>query len=385
MRDRSSSCICVEPRFEQAPVARLHGAVSPLVVRSDRPPLRRPEHVPGSAATRGQSGGQGGARSYLHNTNRLEIRMHSYLDRLRYLQGNRQCDTSTNIVQSRPTYNAPFVFTCGGAIKLDDVPKKERRFFAPYLQDMQFFCRESEKQNHSYVVQFGDRPTLAAYALTKSRKIPGRCSMLLPFNRPRHWKFKYIPGETPWAEKKEEIVWRGVTTGRRIRKDYVTALSARYNVKFTAVVQHKHDWITNKHMMGKPLKALAILKYKYVLVLPGNDVATSLKWLMQQQSVIVMPPPRVEGWLMEGLLVPYKHYVPIHSPHKMSSVLAWMRSNDDKCREIAKNAQRWYANVKSHFPMVKDLLQTYDAFLSDGTLRYSIASTVNVSYGAFDR
>jgi len=34
----------------------------------------------------------------------------------------------------------------------------------------------------------------------------------------------------------------------------------------------------------------------------GNDVASGLKWMLASNSVVFMPPPRVETWAMESLL-----------------------------------------------------------------------------------
>lgn len=51
------------------------------------------------------------------------------------------------------------------------------------------------------------------------------------------------------------------------------------------------------------------LKYKFVISLEGNDVATNLKWIMLSNSVCFMRKPRVESWFMEGSLIPNHHYV----------------------------------------------------------------------------
>ena len=135
--------------------------------------------------------------------------------------------------------------------------------------------------------------------------------------------------DVPWKLKREELVWRGVTTGDGLRRRYVHVLSKNHNVRFNGVVQHHVDWITSPEHRGKLLSQKEILHYKYVLSLPGNDVATNLKWLMMQKSVIVMPIPRVEGWLMEGLLKPYIHFVPLDDPEKVDSVIEWMRTHDN--------------------------------------------------------
>ena len=49
------------------------------------------------------------------------------------------------------------------------------------------------------------------------------------------------------------------------------------------------------------------MQHKYLLALESNDVATQLKWLLLSGSVVVMPTPTTESWLMEGRLQPFVH------------------------------------------------------------------------------
>lgn len=53
------------------------------------------------------------------------------------------------------------------------------------------------------------------------------------------------------------------------------------------------------------------LKYKFIMALEGNDVASNLKWVMSSNSLAVMPKPTCETWFMEGTLIPNYHYVEI--------------------------------------------------------------------------
>lgn len=257
-------------------------------------------------------------------------------------------------ISATADYNAPFVFDCAHP-PLTSVTKREARFFKPYNQDMLTFCKTVGGRG-SYVVQFGDRPA-RAYSLCKSRRIRRPCCILLPFNTERHWNFKKVYGETPWDRKYDRLVWRGVTTGAHVRRRFVHALSSEHDVRFSGVVQQKKHWINQSTHLGKQLSKRQILRYKYVLSLPGNDVATNLKWLMAQQSVVVMPTPRVEGWLMEGLLMPYVHYVPLDDPRNVDEVLAWMRQHDRECRRIVRNANEWMATSTTMHPLIGRILE----------------------------
>ena len=83
------------------------------------------------------------------------------------------------------------------------------------------------------------------------------------------------------------------------------------------------------------------MKYKYVLSLEGNDVASNLKWLLSHNSVVIMPTPKVESWLMEGRLRPFIHYVPLDDPHDVDNLMLWLETHDELCRQIVKNANEY--------------------------------------------
>ena len=90
------------------------------------------------------------------------------------------------------------------------------------------------------------------------------------------------------------------------------------------------------------------LKYKYLIAIEGNAESTSLKWQLCSNSVVLMQKPVIEGWLMEGLLVPYYHYVPLKGDFSdLDEIVAWCNSNESKCLEIIKNANDWMQQFKN--------------------------------------
>lgn len=293
------------------------------------------------------------------DTQRMHAHFPSQQDRIAYLIG-KNTDGRHHNISSAVSYNAPFVYTCGSKVSRASSGahlRHEWDFFKPYHDDMAQFCTMTQSDGHKYVVQFGDRPCLA-YGFVKSRWIHTQFGILLPLNTRRHWTFKIIGNEPPWSTKRDQIVWRGVTTGNGLRKRFVHALADTHNVRFSGVVQHKKDWVQKPAHRGRSLSRQQMLQYKYILSLPGNDVATNLKWIMQQNSVAVMPTPRVEGFLMEGLLRPFVHYVPLDDPRNISRVLHWLRTHDRECQQIAKNANDWMRHTL-HFSHVLEQLFEY--------------------------
>ena len=60
---------------------------------------------------------------------------------------------------------------------------------------------------------------------------------------------------------------------------------------------------------NESMKVGTQLENKYLLAVEGVDKASNTQWIMMSGSVLVMPPPSQESWLLEGRLVPWVHYV----------------------------------------------------------------------------
>ena len=81
------------------------------------------------------------------------------------------------------------------------------------------------------------------------------------------------------------------------------------------------------------------LKYKYILSIEGNDVATGLKWQLASNSVVFMAKPTTVSFLMEDLLLPYVHYVPVKDDYSnLVEMVQWAWKNDEKCKWISEQA-----------------------------------------------
>jgi len=72
-----------------------------------------------------------------------------------------------------------------------------------------------------------------------------------------------------------------------------------------------------------------------------------------------------ESWLMEGLLKPYVHYVPLADDYSdLDKIVEWCRDNDDKCQEIAINASNFMKQFENGevetkiFDMIKEHYKT---------------------------
>ena len=197
--------------------------------------------------------------------------------------------------------------------------------------------------------------------LTKSRPV-GRPSrpqrnVLLNLDRKRHWGplAEVDKHDVPWEAKADALVWRGSTTGvwdeavDRGRR----ALAARYarhgdpaiDVGINAIIQRAaeprfrgmYEW------MVKPGKSVAEqLRFRYIVSVEGNDVATNLKWALYSNSTVLMAKPRVESWALETALVPGVHYVRLRDNYSdLEERLEWCRRNPSKARRIAERGRAY--------------------------------------------
>lgn len=96
------------------------------------------------------------------------------------------------------------------------------------------------------------------------------------------------------------------------------------------------EWLTPKMPVGE------MLKYRFILAIEGNDVATNLKWVMSSNSVAVMPSPTCETWFMEGRLLPDVHYVEIRPDFSdLEEKVDYYNRHPEKVAAIVAQANRY--------------------------------------------
>ena len=166
-----------------------------------------------------------------------------------------------------------------------------------------------------------------------------------------------------WNDKKSTLIWRGAVTGvnfnsakkqlstyqdggSRIQvvKRYYNAKILDVDVAFEknspTVEWAPYEYSNEAHLTRDNDTSMADqLKYKYILMLEGNDVATGLKWQLASNSVVFMAKPTTVSFLMEDLLVPFVHYVPLKDDYSnLVEMVQWARNNDNKCKWISQQA-----------------------------------------------
>lgn len=173
-------------------------------------------------------------------------------------------------------------------------------------------------------------------SFVKSRPISGdnQNSVLQKLDQVRH--FQFIDDQTKYENKKDIVVWRGAAYQEHRRK-VVEAFcdNPRCNIGQTAP------------KMGGPLEKSFMstkeqLGYKFLLAMEGNDVASSLKWMMSANSLVFMSKPIYETWFMEGLLEASVHYVEVKADYSdFIERIDYYLAHSEKALQIIANAHKW--------------------------------------------
>jgi hypothetical protein len=127
--------------------------------------------------------------------------------------------------------------------------------------------------------------------------------------------------------------------------------------------------VTNKSMsIGEQLE------HKYVLAVEGVDKSSNIQWVMMSGSVLVMPPPSQESWLLEGRLAPWVHYAPVRPDFKdLKDVVNWLREHDDEAHKMARASKLYMRQFGDHdyeFKIASGVLRLYVAYMhAAATLR----------------
>jgi hypothetical protein len=88
-------------------------------------------------------------------------------------------------------------------------------------------------------------------------------------------------------------------------------------------------------------------QYKYVIHVDGHVCAFRLSQELSMNSVILMVKSKNKIWFSD-FLKPFQHYIPINEDlSDLYEKIKWCKLNDDKCKEIARNALIFYNNVLS--------------------------------------
>lgn len=218
---------------------------------------------------------------------------------------------------------------------------RKGKYNSVYFFDTYEFLRYFPKSLR-WNYRFGDVNTLqSSPSVVKSRPITEKNenSVLLNLDKVRH--FIFLNDKRRFIEKKNEVIFRGKISDKPRR----IAFCERWfsdPICDIGGIEGKHsvhlEWVVPK------MSLYDHLDFKFIMCLEGNDVASNLKWVMNSNSLAVMPKPTCETWFMEGKLIPDYHYVEIKSDYSdLKERMEYFMEHTDEALAIISHAHEWCA------------------------------------------
>jgi len=283
---------------------------------------------------------------YIKSVLRSIIPRFFYINQKERIMHQSVTNYDNNYLDSRVNYylkhKTPFTLSADAIAIKDYKLKGNSTYYLDLKSILNYFSRD--KKIH-YL--FGDRTTVETTpTIVKSRPISGdnQNSVLLKLNSVRH--FNFINDVTPFSQKLDMAVWRGKVI-EHFQPHRVEFLKKTFTNKLCNIGKTNSSEI-NPIWQKPPLSIAEQLKYKFILCIEGNDVATNLKWAMSSNSLCMMCKPKFETWFMEGRLVAGKHYVELKEDYSdLTEKIEYYKVNHDAAQAIIHNANHYVEQFKN--------------------------------------
>ena len=210
-----------------------------------------------------------------------------------------------------------------------------------YFLDTMEYARAFDNNNKwnllpGDIVYVEDIPTIV-----KSRPLSGNNSnsVLLKMDKVRH--FIFVKDKISFADKEDKAIFRGEIAGKDIRLKFFEQYfgNPRFDIRTIDLI--KPEW------KGVKISIYDHLKYKYVMALEGNDVASNLKWIMSSNSIAIMPQPTCETWFMEGTLKPDYHYIEVKPDlSDLEEKMDYYSAHPEEAQNIIEHAHEYVKQFK---------------------------------------
>lgn len=261
---------------------------------------------------------------------------------------------------------------------------EENKEFAPhYTRDLMhwFQCAQVTPGSYYLACLCDNTSDFPFPVMAKSAPVESNC-VILKLNKYYHYKYikRALQDSLLFEQKKNEIVWRGSSTGWNRLSAVLTNRASRKNLiqKFYMVKKKGIDvaltrWCQKEDLpenilLEKEMSIEEQMGYKFILSVEGNDVGTNVKWILGSNSVLVMPPPTMRTWFLENRLVPGVHYIAIKPDFSdLEEKLQWGLEHEEECKKMSRNGKLWvrmFLDEEKEKLLHTRVLQTYFSCLS---------------------
>lgn len=191
-------------------------------------------------------------------------------------------------------------------------------------------------------------------------------SILLKLNTLRH--FTFVKDKFTFKDKENKLVFRGACYGQN-RHEFLR----QYFSHPKCDLADTNKTSANSPFFKPKLSKKNQMNYKFILSLEGNDVASNLKWIMNSNSLCIMPKPRFESWFMEANLEAGVHYAQLNDSYdNLDDLLEYYLSHEKEACEIINNAHNFVQMFKNkHIEEACNLLVLRKYFYLSGQIDIS--------------
>ena len=147
--------------------------------------------------------------------------------------------------------------------------------------------------------------------------------------------------QLPWEEKTEKLFWRG-RDSRRERLQLVE-LAQKYPDAINASITAFFFFRDEEARLGKTpyISFFDFFDHKYQMNIDGTVAAYRLPYLLAGSGLVFKQESSYYEHFYSSL-EPWVHYVPVASDlSDIMDRIEWARDNDDKARQIVRNAQKF--------------------------------------------
>ncbi len=265
--------------------------------------------------------------------------IHKNLPKKYIINGNNFIYSNTMIINKKNLYD--------NFKKYNNINKIEYHYLKPLIE----ISDQIDFNNKFFLYAWGDiSHSIGRDAvITKTRPKNNKTMILQKLVNFRHWNINNFTEvkkyDKSFCKKINKVIWRGSSTGFPENKGSRFHLVKKYfnddiiDVGFSKIVQNRNEY---KQFIKNNMSIKEQLKYKFIISVEGNDVASGLKWLLYSNSIVLMTEPKIESWLMEFKLKPYVHYVPIKEDFSnIKEQMNWCNNNIKKCLKIINTSKSY--------------------------------------------
>jgi Glycosyl transferase family 90 len=170
--------------------------------------------------------------------------------------------------------------------------------------------------------------------------------------------------DTSWDQKISQGVWRDSESNRiqsqqECQADYTCRCVKRYAQSKLVNVAYANERLgissRPQYRLNDTVKTLGVLglrgmqSYKVLIDFPDDhhDASIRLAWKLHSSSVLIMPPPIRITWLMENLLKPWEHYIPMNETN-VEQMVQWVLDHEEEARQISERASLFMYDLFLH-------------------------------------